>query len=272
MGMSDGKFVCKIAMMQSVFEGKIGNNEIVGELKHPAMANSPSDSITLKKGEYVAQVHKLTLPKEVTDKLLGEWNGPLTMQGMSITVVFRFEMSKNNEFVGFQDSPDQKATGIPITEASLSDGKLTLKVASLNGEFKGQLSGDKLDGEWTQMGMKNPLSLKKGKYVAPVYKLNLPKETMNKLTGKWTGKFQNLTVVFRFEKSKNGDFLGYTDSPDQGGSGIPVTEASYDNGKLTLKVSSIGAEYEGKLSDNKLDGTLTQMGMKNSLSLTKEKP
>jgi hypothetical protein len=268
MEMSDGSISLKIPSIKGEYKGKLAANEIVGEFKQ---LGTPL-SLTLKKGEYKAQTYKLSLPKEIIDQLIGEWNGPLTMQGMSITVVFRFEMTRNSEFVGFQDSPDQGAKRIPITEANLSDGKLTLKIAAVNGEFKGQLSGDNLVGEWSQMGMKTPLSLKKGKYVAQVYKLALPKETIDQLSGKWNGKLGPLTLAFRFEKTQKGDFLGFLDSPDQGAKGIPITEANLADGKLTLKIASVGGEFKGKIQNDKLAGDWTQAGMNNPLSLAKEKP
>jgi hypothetical protein len=272
MEMSEGTLTLKISSIRGEYKGKISDNEIVGEF---SQLGNPLP-LNLKKGEYVAQVHKLNLPKETMDQLLGEWSGPLTVQTTSLTVVFRFEMTKDGEFVGFHDSPDQGSIGIPITEASLSDGKLTLKIASISGEFKGKISDDKLIGNWSQGIMSSPLTLNKGKYVAPVYKLNLPKDSMDQLSGKWTGKLSlpqvTLSLVFRFEKTGKGELLGFLDSPDQGTTSIAITDASISNGKLTIKVASIGGEFEGQISDDKLEGTWTQGGMSNPLSLEKEKP
>jgi hypothetical protein len=131
------------------------------------------------------------------------------------------------------------------------------------------------------MGMKSTLSLKKGKYVAPVYKLTLPKETMDRLSGKWNGKMASWDgksdpsdVVFRFEKTKNGDFKGFVDMPAQGTTGMPVTEATLSDGKLTLKIkAAMAVEFKGQLSGDKLVGEWVTAGAKGiSLSLVKEKP
>jgi len=277
MEMSEGNLILKISSIRGEYKGKLSDNEIIGEF---SQLGNPL-SLNLKKGEYKAPAYKLNLPKETIEQLLGEWNGPLTIQASTLTVVFRFEMTKNSEFVGFQDSPDQGAKGIPITEATLSEGKLTLKIASINGEFKGQLSGERLDGDWSQMGMKSTLSLKKGKYVVPVYKLNLSKETMDQLSGKWNGKLpawdqksDPMDVVFRFEKAKNGDFKGFVDMPAQGAKDLPVTEATLSDGKLTLKIkAAMAVEFKGQLSGDKLVGEWVTAGAKGiSLTLTKEKP
>lgn len=282
MGIVDGCFICEIPNFQSEFKGKLSDNEIVGEFKNKSVANAPTESLTLVKGEYKAQVYKLTLPKEITDQLLGEWNGQLTIkaqQTITLTMVFRFEMKANGDFMGFIDSPDQGATGIPITEASLSDGKLILKIKSLSGEFKGELSKDKIAGDWTQAGNSTPLTLNKGAYKAPEYKLSLPKETMDQLAGKWTGEMEAWDkksapnkLVFRFEKAKNGDFKGFVDMPAQDQNGMPVTEASFSNGKLTLKIkAAMTVEFKGQLSGDKIVGEWKANEDTTPLTLTKEK-
>jgi len=283
MGIVDGSFIFEIPSFKADFKGKLADKEIVGELKNKAVANAPSDSLTLIKGEYVAQTYKLNLPKETMNQLLGQWNGQVTIQTASLTTVFRFEMSGNGDFVGFIDSPDQGAKGIPITDANLSDGKLTLKVASVSGEFKGKIASDKIVGDWTQAGLNasTPVTLNKGAYVAPVYKLTLPKESMDQLSGKWNGKMASWDgksdpsdLIFRFEKAKNGDFKGFVDMPAQGTTGMPVTEATLSNGKLTLKIkAAMAVEFKGQLSGDKLVGEWVTAGAKGiSLSLTKEKP
>ena len=162
MAIVGGSFIFEIPNFRSEFKGKIGDKEIVGELKNKAMPNAPT-YFTLVKGEYKAKVHKLDLPKETMDQLSGKWTGKLTMPQTSISLVLRFEKTGKGEFLGFIDSPDQGAKGITITEANLSDGKLTLKIASIGGEFTGQLSDNKLDGTWKQGEMSNPLLLTKEK-------------------------------------------------------------------------------------------------------------
>ena len=54
--------------------------------------------------------------------------------------------------------------------------------------------------------------------------------------GEWNGKLGPLAVVFRFEIKENGDFTRFLDSPMQGTSGIPITDASFTDGQLKLKV------------------------------------
>ncbi len=215
--------------------------------------------------------HVSTTPlKDEKEKLLGSWNGRLETPGGSLTVVYRFEMTEGGKFVGFGDSPDQGAFDIPVTDTEIENGTVTIKVSSLQAEYKGKMAGDEIVGEFTQMGRSLPLTLKKGKYKAPVYSLNLSKETMEQLAGEWQGKLGPLTLVFRFEKTENRDFVGFVDSPNQGAKGIPITGAALTDGRLELKIAGVGGEFSGQLSGNSLAGEWTQMGQSNSLTLKKK--
>lgn len=265
--LADGSLSIKIPSVNGEYKGKLTGNEIVGEFKQ----GGGSIPLKLKKGEYKAPSYSLNLPKETRDSLSGEWHGQLKTPAASITVVFRFETTKKGEFIGFYELPDQKVKGIPITEANLNNGRLTLKVKVGNAEFKGQLADDALTGEWAQAGMSSTtLSMKKGKYIPPVYNLNLPKETMKLLSGKWQGKLGTVTLVFRFERTEKGDFLGFLDSPDQGATGLEFTEANLSDGMLSLKLKIANAEFKGKLSDNSLAGEWIQGGTNTPLTLKKE--
>jgi hypothetical protein len=185
-------------------------------------------------------------------------------------VVFRFETTEKGEFVGSEEVPDQKIKGILVTEANFSDGKLSFIVT--NAEYKGKITGDEFTGEVIEEGSNNapiPFTLKKGKYVPPSYSLNLPKETMKTLSGKWKGKLVNYTLVFRFEKNEKGEFLGFIDSPDTSTNDIQITEASLSGSNLTLKVKLVNAEFNGELSKDSLDGEWTQGGQNIPLILKK---
>lgn len=216
-------------------------------------------------------VHVTATPlKDEKEKLLGSWIGQLETPDNSLTVVFRFEMNKDGEFVGFTDSPDQGGFGIPVTETAIEEGTVDIKVSSLQAEYKGKMAGDEIVGEFTQGGMSFPLTLRKGEYKVPVYSLSLPKRAMDQLLGEWHGNLGSLRLVFRFEKKENGDFVGFIDSPDQGAKGIPITQAALTDGRLELKVKAVGGEFSGQLSGKSLTGEWKQMRISNSLTLTKK--
>lgn len=269
-GIRDGIFSFEISDGSQEFKGELADNKIIGRLKYPLNPNS-IQLITLVKVEEKVPVYNLDLPKEIKDQLIGSWNGMMKMPGPMETttvVVFRFEISKHGDFLGFVDMLG--GSGLKITEANMSDGKLVLKLKSIRGEFTGSISAAEIAGEWTEeMGI-TPLTLNRGPYIPPEYTLNLPEETMTQLAGRWNGKFDDRDVALWFEKAENGDFKGFAKMSMFGGSNDkPVTEASLSEGKLTLKIGGeIPLEFTADLSGDQLAGNLKDMLMGGSYSLT----
>jgi hypothetical protein len=62
------------------------------------------------------------------------------------------------------DSPDQGATGLPITALSLVGDSLRFEMQYVDGAFRGTVSADKtkIAGTWTQSGTTLELELAKG--------------------------------------------------------------------------------------------------------------
>jgi len=231
--------------------------------------------LKLRKGVEERKAY-LALSKESFDALAGHWNGKLAIpQGplQEMTIVLRFEKTGDGDVLGFMDAPDQGTTGLPIPEASIEDGAFSFRIPGIAVEYKGKLSEGKLIGEYTQAGRKSPLTMERGK--ASVKTLALSSDAMAQLKGKWGGRVDmpqtTLRVVFRFTETDEGEPLGYLDSPDQGKSGIPITEASMANGSLTVKVDGLMVEYKGKLSGNAIVGQLIQAGRSFDMTLEKVK-
>ena len=86
-------------------------------------------------------------------------------------------------------------------------------------------------------------------------------------TGTWSGKLNvqgtKLSLVFHLD-----DPNPTMDSPDQGAKGIPIQVTRTETGNLTIKVSSIGATYEGQWTLKQIVGTFKQMGVSLPLTLT----
>ena len=269
----DNTLTLKISVARAEYKGKITGDEIAGEFKQGGQPLS----LTFKKGEYKPEV-ALNLPKEIQDKLKGEWHGQLATPRGLTHVACRFETNEKGDFMGFYEIPDQNVKGIPVKEASYTDGKISLKIKVANAEFKGTISGDTMTGEWIQAGLSNiPLSMKKGEYTPPVFNLDLPKETKELLSGEWHGQ-RKMTkgfyrVSFRFETDDKGNFLGFYDVPDQDVTGVPITEAALKDGNLTFKMQKrVNIVFNGKLEGEELTGQMTQNGVANtSVSMKKGK-
>jgi hypothetical protein len=120
--------------------------------------------VVLTKGEYVAPSYALKLSSEAFGLVAGTWNGSVSGPGpqgtpVTLAIVLRFETNKQGDKVAFMDSPDQHATGIPVNDASLTAGKLVVRIDALQGEYNATVSGNTMTGEWAQGGGSTALQM-----------------------------------------------------------------------------------------------------------------
>ena len=80
---------------------------------------------------------------------------------MSLTIVLHLEQADGYVKASL-DSPDQSAYGIPAIKEFLSDDSVDVKVETIGATYRAKLKEDKLDGSFSQMGMKIPLEMTKG--------------------------------------------------------------------------------------------------------------
>jgi hypothetical protein len=253
---SDGKLKLDVTELSGAYEGVLKNGVFEGNWKQEAT------SIPLNLKPY----EKPVLSKADMEKLAGSWFGPLKVPTGDLTLVFRFEIKENGEYKAFLDSPDQGAAGIPVSEVELADNALTLKIAVAKAEYKGKITGDTIVGEFIQQGQPLPLTMKKGEY-KPQVTLNLTKEIKDKLAGEWHGQLTTprglIHIAFRFETSAKGDFMGFCDVLDQNVKGLPINEANFAEGKLSLKVKAVNVQYKGALANDMMTGEWAQAGLSN---------
>ena len=92
------------------------------------------------------------------------------------------------------------------------------------------------------------------------------------LSGAWKGNIQvqsySIPVVLNIQQTEQG-VTATLDSPEQQAFGIKAT-ADIKGDKINVGIAEIGASYSGKLIENTLDGTYTQMGFSVPLKLTRE--
>ncbi len=78
---------------------------------------------------------------------------------MELQVVFHVEPGEDG-LTATMDSPDQGATGIPVSDVTVAGDSVTLAVDRIGGTYEGVLAGDsQIDGQWTQGGRSFPLTL-----------------------------------------------------------------------------------------------------------------
>ena len=96
-----------------------------------------------------------------TTALLGSWSGKLKVGTISLTVVLHLEQADGYVKASL-DSPNQGAKDIPANKEYLSDDSIAVKVEMIGATYRAKLKDGKLDGIFSQSGMKFPLVMTKG--------------------------------------------------------------------------------------------------------------
>ncbi|MBX7246154.1 MAG: sigma-70 family RNA polymerase sigma factor [Candidatus Sumerlaeaceae bacterium] len=93
------------------------------------------------------------------------------------------------------------------------------------------------------------------------------------IEGNWIGNLDAgkqgvLRIVFRIQREQDKSFSASMDSPDQGISGLPVTEFRIDGDAVSFGVSAVKGSYEGKRTgDSEISGTWKQPGFERAMKL-----
>jgi hypothetical protein len=93
-------------------------------------------------------------------QLLGKWSGSIKSPQGDTAIVFRFEKSAAGKSLAFLELANGAAK-LPISKATLTDGKLSILIPGSGVEFKGKINGNKLEGSWVQNGNETPLTMTK---------------------------------------------------------------------------------------------------------------
>lgn len=94
---------------------------------------------------------------------VGDWEGVLDVGVAKMRIVFHIKNDDTKGLTATMDSPDQGATGIPVTSVVPEGENLTITMNAIGGVYKGKLNADgqTLNGTWSQGGQSFPLDLKK---------------------------------------------------------------------------------------------------------------
>jgi hypothetical protein len=164
---ANGTLSFKVPLVRGEYTGTYANGAFTGTWNQGGAGNpAQGPPLALQKGEIAPPVYALKLSTPAFVALSGDWEGTLqitTPQGqqVSLPLVLHIGTNGNADMVGSIDSPNQHATGIPVTEATSSAGKVVLKAGALNAEYHADLSGNTLVGQWMQGPSTVPLTLKK---------------------------------------------------------------------------------------------------------------
>ena len=202
--------------------------------------------------------------------LTGTWQGKLaTSPNEKMTIQFIISKRANGSYGVVLNSPDTEGIKNIIASAvKFADGKLTVDITSLNGIYSGTVAKGVITGEWKQAGSTFPLILTT--YKQPEL------GTLKPLLGEWVGELvrpagPKLITVFHFQMLKD-KFIGFGEIPEQGQSGIPLSDVVLEGNEVTLAIAGgQGGHYKGTLIGNKIEGAVKQGGREMKMNLTKGK-
>jgi hypothetical protein len=267
---NDGAVKVSVAALSGSFSGTVNGPSIQGQW------TQPGGTIPLVLSRY----EKPQLSKAAIETLLGGWHGPVQVPGGALTFIAQFTRDKKGELQGMWGVLEQGGAQIPLSDIEFANNALSFKGPG-GGQFNGTYGNGAFTGTWKTPNAPQgiPVKLEKGAVAPPVYPLHLSASGFVALGGTWEGTMQvtppqgqpvSFQIVVTFVTNQNGDTIGVIDSPTQHVKGIPITEATLDGGKLTLKADGVKAEYHGDLSGNTLTGQWMQGPLTIPLVLKKQ--
>jgi hypothetical protein len=93
-----------------------------------------------------------------SQEVLGSWTGSLEIQGINLPIVFNITKAENG-IQSTMDSPKQGAKDIPVTSTKFENDTLSIVMQNLRLKYVGILEKVKIDGTFSQNGMKMPMVL-----------------------------------------------------------------------------------------------------------------
>jgi hypothetical protein len=261
-----------VPSLSGSYVGKLSGGKIAGQWTQPGGA------LPLE----LAPWQKVVLSADVVKPYIGSWSSTLKIGGNSQNMVFTFKQAAAGGLEGTFSMPDQ-GMNVPISDITVENGELSMKVAQARMEYRGRINGNTIAGKFKAPSPLIPvdgiaMDLKRGEYKPAPVPLKISAESFAALKGSWQGTVTitnpqnaqkiNLPVVLRFESNAKGEYFGYLDSPTQNAKGIVVSEATLAGGKFTARVPTVQSEYTGTLAGKQITGEWTQGGQRLPLVLT----
>lgn len=200
----------------------------------------------------------------------GDWQGVLQLPGGQLRVVVHIKKETGSRFSGSFDSPDQRASGIPLGSVTADDRTLAFEVPTIRARYRGTWDATQRQwkGQWNQ-GAALPLDLSRIDRAAVS-----ARPVVAGLDGDWDGAIDGgafrLRLVFHVKTTDSGT-TATMDSVDQSATGIPVASVSRSGDIVKFDMPAIGGAFEGTLAPDgrRLAGRWTQAGQTSALTLAR---
>ena len=178
----------------------------------------------------------------------GDWQGTVPANGTQVRLVLHLKADGHGGLVATLDSPDQGASGIPVSSVSFVDStlKFAVAVASVSYEGKADTRITAIAGTFSQGGMSTPLTLSRVAASASATRVRKPSD----VDGDWEGALDAGGMTFRLivhVQTFEDGITATLDSPDQNVRGLPISSVTRTGAKVQLELKPLGASFEGTL-------------------------
>jgi len=91
------------------------------------------------------------------------WQGVLEIGQAKLRLVLRLSRRPDGKLTAKVDSPDQNASGMPVSAINFTDKSLRFEMDIIGAVYEGKLNGSEITGHWQQGGNSWPLDFKRSK-------------------------------------------------------------------------------------------------------------
>jgi hypothetical protein len=97
----------------------------------------------------------------ISQDLVHKWSGVLNAGGQKIELRLNLIQNADKTYSSNWDIPAQKVKGLASSKTQLLNNQLAVEIKMIGASYSGSLniSGDKVDGAWSQSGMSFPLNM-----------------------------------------------------------------------------------------------------------------
>ncbi len=200
----------------------------------------------------------------------GDWKGNLSVQGTNLELIFHIS-DKDGVYTSTMDVPAQGAAGIPVQKTEFVNNELKISVPAAQLNFSGQLTGDSITGNFEQMGMKLPLTLKKTTIKLPGNTaLVSSDESLKKIREGDNGNYKYKVSDYfarpkasSFQLSPNGKYMSYMEKDDKNKNHVYVKEIATGKVNRAIEEKDELIKGYGWISDEKLYYAMDKGGNEN---------
>lgn len=200
----------------------------------------------------------------------GDWKGNLSVQGTNLELIFHIS-HKDGVYTSTMDVPAQGASGIPVQKTEFINNELKLSVPAAQINFSGQLNADSISGNFEQMGMKLPLTLKKATIKLPGNTaLVSSEESLKKIMEGDHGNYKYKVSDYfarpkasSFQLSPSGKYMSYLEKDDKNKNHVYVKEIATGKVNRAIEEKDELIKGYGWISDEKLYYAMDKGGNEN---------